>query len=91
MPSKAGYRTLLSLQLLQTTFSSYHQHGKEKSSEKSHRFDRYCSYLEYVEGLSETSEEDAERGRDEWDREWRCKCTTLAVRAVGKDSLVGGY
>ena len=41
VPSKAGYRTLLSLQLLQTPLTSYPQHRKEKRSEKSHRFDRY--------------------------------------------------
>lgn len=43
VPCKAGYRTLLSLQLLQTPLTNYHQHSKEKSGEKSHRFDRYCS------------------------------------------------
>lgn len=43
VPSKAGYRTLLSLQPLQTPLTIYHQHSKEKSGEKSHRFDRCCS------------------------------------------------
>lgn len=43
VPSKAGYRTLLSLQPLQTHFPSYQQHSEEKSSKKSHRFERYCS------------------------------------------------
>lgn len=46
VPSKAGYRTLLSLQLLQTNLTSYHQCSKEKSGKKSHRFHRCCSWFE---------------------------------------------
>lgn len=60
MPSKAGYRTLLSLQLLQTPLTSYHQHSKEKSSEKSHRFDRYCFLIRASE---DTEREECAGGR----------------------------
>ncbi len=60
VPSKAGYRTLLSLQLLQTPLTSYHQHSKEKSSEKSHRFDRFC-FL--IRASGDTEQEESAGGR----------------------------
>lgn len=79
MPSKAGYRTLLSLQLLQKPLTSYLQHGKEKSSKKSHRFDRYC-FLIRASGDAERGKgaREAEPARETWGRaqdgekEWRC-------------------
>lgn len=63
VPSKAGYRTLLSLQLLQTPLTSYPQHSKEKSSEKSHRFDRY-RFLIRASGDTERGECAGGRARE---------------------------